>query len=565
MPKTVGIGYQNFQSLIQNDLFYIDKTDFIKEWWENYDHVTLITRPRRFGKTITLSMIEQFFSIDYANQSDLFKKFSIWQDPKYRAIQGTYPVLFLSFADVKENTFSETRKKMCQIIKELYNAYSFLLEGDILNEYEKQFFQNISPQMEDYMASLSLKSLCSYLSRFYRKKVIFLLDEYDTPMQEAYIHGYWNELVSFTRSLLNSTFKTNPYIERAIMTGITRVSKESVFSDLNNLEVVTTTSTKYSTSFGFTEDEVFSALDQFGLSEKREEVKKWYNGFTFGTQTDLYNPWSIINYLDKQVLQPYWTNTSSNGLVGKLIQEGNPNTKEIMEDLLAGKTFVTQIEEQIIYQQLEKDETAIWSLLLASGYLKVKNYRFGSTLYEEWAQTYELELTNFEVKILFKSIIQGWFRPAYSDYNNFIQALLADDLEAMNLYLNQISLSVFSFFDTGNHPSGREEPERFYHGFVLGLIVELNGCYRIRSNRESGLGRYDILMEPVDLKDDAIIIEFKVYHSRREGSLEETVQTALKQIEDKRYSVALTDKGIPLERIRKYGFAFRGKEVLIGA
>lgn len=491
------------------------------------------------------------------------KKSRYWI-PRFPNPNRKQPVLSLSFADIKEKTFSETRKKMCQIIKNLYNTHTFLLKGNLLNEYEKQFFQSISPDMEDYMASLSLKSLCGFLSRFYHKKVILLLDEYDTPMQEAYLHNYWNELVSFSRSFFNSTFKTNPYIERAIMTGITRVSKESIFSDLNNLEVVTTTSAKYSTSFGFTEQEVFDSLDQFGLSDKKEDVKNWYNGFTFGKQTNIYNPWSIINYLDKQILQPYWTNTSSNRLAGKLIQKGNQNTKEIMEDLLAGKSLVTQLDEQIIYNQLDESETAIWSLFLASGYLKVKNYHLGATEYEDWAQTYELEFTNFEVKLMFQSIIRGWFTPAHSDYRHFLHALLTDNVEAMNLYLNRISLSIFRYFDTGTHPSDKEEPERFYHGFLLGLIVDLKGRYQITSNRESGLGRYDILLEPKNLNENAILIEFKVHNPKKESSLEETVQTALSQIEEKKYDTTLIEKGFSPSNIRKYGFAFKGKVVLIG-
>lgn len=274
MVRTVGIGHQNYKELIENKAFYIDKTNFIKQWWENLDVVTLITRPRRFGKTLTMSMIENFFSIEYAGRNDLFEGFSIWKDKTYCDIQGTWPVLSLSFAKVKETTYSNTRKKICQIITDLYNHYDFLLDSGKLNEKEKDFFRKVSVDMEDYIATDSLNALSKYLMRYYGKKVIILLDEYDTPMQEAYINGYWEDLTNFTRSLFNATFKTNPYLERAILTGITRISKESIFSDLNHLEVVTTTVEKYECFFGFPEEEMFAALEEFGLSARKEEVKK---------------------------------------------------------------------------------------------------------------------------------------------------------------------------------------------------------------------------------------------------------------------------------------------------
>ena len=363
MARTLGIGKQDFEKVRKENAFYIDKTKFIREWWESEDDVTLITRPRRFGKTLNMSMLEKFFSVQFAGRGDLFCGLAIWEDEKYRRLQGTYPVLFISFADVKETTYIQTKKKICRIIKALYNKYDFLLENDLLNESEKNDFLNISVDMEDNEASYSLKALSDYLLRYYKKKVIILLDEYDTPMQEAYVNGYWDELVSFTRSLFNATFKTNPYLERAIMTGITRVSKESIFSDLNNLQVITTTSEKYMDCFGFTEEEVFAVLDEYGLSLKKHEVKTWYDGFSFGKQKDIYNPWSIVNYLDKRQIGTYWANSSSNSLAGKLIREGSRNVKENFEVLLQGKSMIVEIDEQIVYDQLSEDESAIWSLL----------------------------------------------------------------------------------------------------------------------------------------------------------------------------------------------------------
>ncbi len=560
MPRRVGIGHQNFEELISKKLFYIDKTDFIKEWWENNDVVTLLTRPRRFGKTLNLSMLENFFSVKHAQKGYLFQNLSIWREQAYQELQGTYPVIFLSFAEVKETSFVNTREKICQLIKNLYNTFDFLLDGDYLNEDEKKSYREISVDMKDYLASVSLRALSDYLMRYYGKKVIILLDEYDTPMLEAYVGGYWDELISFMRNLFNSTFKTNPFLEKALMTGITRVSKESVFSDLNNMEVITTASEKYEEAFGFTQEEVLDALKEYGRYEQREEVKNWYDGFTFGRKRDIYNPWSIINYLGKQKFDTYWANTSSNRLIDKLIREGSPDMKVIMEDLLTGGILHAQIDEQVVFSQLDNNEDAVWSLLLASGYLRLEQCALNKRGYLE----YKLRLTNREVSIMFEKMIDGWFKKSASAYNTFIKALLSGDADAMNTCINRIASTIFSYFDTGKNPSEETEPERFYHGFVLGLMVDLQDRYRITSNRESGFGRYDVVLEPLQMVDDAIIIEFKVCNPAKKQTLEDAVAEALKQIDRMNYAANLEAGGIAPERIRKYGFAFEGKKILIG-
>lgn len=560
--KTISIGKQDFASLREHNCFYIDKTDFIKEWWNSQDDVTLITRPRRFGKTLNMSMVECFFSVKYAKRLDLFEGLSIEKNADLRKLQGTYPVLFLSFAAVKTNTYENARRQICSLIASLYDENMYLLNGDTLNEREKKRFQAVTPEMNDADAVMALQNLCLFLSKYYGKKVIVLLDEYDTPLQESYAYGYWRELTAFTRSLFNATFKTNPYLERAIMTGITRVSKESIFSDLNNLEVITTTSEKYATSFGFTESEVFTALDEAGMSDQCDVVKKWYDGFVFGGKKDIYNPWSITNFLDKRKIDIYWANTSSNSLIGHLIQRGNSAIKEAMEDLLSGKELVTEIDEQIVFDQLDDNMTAIWSLLLSSGYLKINQAPKDAAASN---QNYHLSLTNHEVDVMFRRMIDGWFKKYTPNYNAFVKALLADDVRAMNHYINRIALETFSFFDTGKGSSASAEPERFYHGFVLGLMVDLQDKYHITSNRESGFGRYDIMLEPVEIgQSDAIILEFKVIDPESEADLNATVNSALEQIRHKQYDAQLLARGFRPDQIRAYGFAFQGKQVLIG-
>ena len=558
MKLAVGIGIQDFEKFRERKCFYVDKTMFIKEWWENADDVTLITRPRRFGKTINMSMLECFFSNQYEGRGEeLFGGLSIWEEKKYRDMQGKYPVIFLSFAGIKSPTYEEARMAVIQNIMRVYEKYNFLRTEGHLQQIGNQLFDSVNLDMSDATAAIAINYMTNWLNQYYGEKVLIFLDEYDTPMQEAYINGYWKEFTSFMRSFFNSTFKTNPYMGRAVMTGITRVSRESIFSDFNNPEVVTTTSQKYETAFGFTEKEVFDALDQFSLSKHKEEVKEWYDGFKFGEYGDIYNPWSILNFIEKRKVGAYWANTSANSLVGKLIQEGNPDVKKTMESLLEGEDLVAEIDEQIVFNQLDGGVNAIWSLLLASGYLKIVRAPKDCT---DLDQNYRLALTNKEVRVMFQNMIKGWFRQQSASYNDFIKALLENDVD----YMNEITKMMFSSFDVCNKPSDMIKPERFYHGFVLGLLVNLSKKYVLTSNRESGFGRYDVMLEPLDKNQNAYVIEFKVFKQNRDKTLTGAVQNALKQIREKQYDTQLLAKGVSKEKIFHYGFAFEGKTVLIG-
>lgn len=560
----VNIGAQRFDRLREQNFLYIDKTRFIKEWWENGSDVTLITRPRRFGKTLNMSMLECFFSNKYADRSDLFEGLAIWNEEKYRQIQGTYPVIFLSLAGVKANNIQDMKALVKFVITNLYGMYKEIMKSDKFDESDRESFAAVNEKMEDFKAQTAIHSLCIYLEKYYEKKVLVLLDEYDTPMQEAWLGDYWDEAVAFFRSFFDNTFKTNSHLYRGIITGITRISKESIFSDLNNLDVVTTTSNEYALSFGFTEEEVFQALEDVGLGKEKENVKHWYDGFTFGKCTDIYNPWSITSFIKRKgKYSAYWANTSSNSLINSLIRTGKVELKKTMETLIKGGSFKTMIDEQIVFNQLVDNTNAVWSLLLATGYLKILDME---VVGEDKEQYYTLTLTNKEVSIMFKNMVSNWFKNnAYIPYNDFVKALLMNDVDSMNEFMNDIALVSFSNFDVSKSASSKDAPERFYHGFVLGLIVDLTGRYMIQSNRESGFGRYDIMLKPQNRENDyAYIIEFKVHKPRKEDDLKQTLANALQQIEEKQYEAGLIAEGFAPERIKKYGIVFQGKECLIG-
>ena len=557
MPRTVAIGVQSFAELRERGHFLVDKTSFIADWWHSADQVTLICRPRRFGKTLNMDMVECFFSNKYASRADLFNGLDVWSDADLRREQGAWPVVSLSFSAAKGASAEAVVRRICEQIARAWRQHRDDIDADSLGDQERDLLEGRTPFVDPMVAPNSLARLCELLEQSMGKRCIVLLDEYDTPLHEAWVGGFWHEVSEFVRAFFNSSFKSNPSMERALLTGITRVARESIFSDLNNPKVVSATSPEYATSFGFTQDEVFAAMEEFGLHE-RDQVKNWYDGFTFGGVPDIYNPWSITNYLDSGRFAPYWANTSGNALISKIVREGDADLKSDFEVLLSGGSVEKRFDEQVSFDELGRRPGAVWGLLVAGGYLRIEaadpSHEDGSIL----------KITNHEVALSFDGMVRGWFDVVSSRYNAFVRALLAGDLDAMNVYMNDVALDTFSTFDTGQRASGLE-PERFYHGFVLGLLVELRGRYLICSNRESGFGRYDVLLEPVDPKaDDGIVLEFKVHNPRKESTLEDTVSAAKQQIADKRYANELEAKGLAPERIHAYGFAFEGKRVLIG-
>ena len=550
MLRIVAKGKQNFSELRKNNCFYVDKTRFIKDWWNSQDDVTLITRPRRFGKTLMLDTVKTFFSPEFAGRSDLFDGLEIWKDEEFYKLHGTIPVIFVTFADIKECNYNDSISSIKEIIIRIYRYFARLLDKTKFSDWEKELFSSINDTTSDQKLKRSLCNLSECLTYRYGNKPIILLDEYDAPLQEAWVKGYWDELVDFMRGFLNSTFKTNPYLERGLLTGVTRISKESIFSDLNNLEVVTTTSDLYTDCFGFTEQEVFAAMDEYGLVNKAE-VKWWYDGFIFGDQREIYNPWSIICYIRKKIFAPYWAQVTSNDIVNILIAQSNSKVKDDFARLLVGKSITVKLDEQIIFSELFKKKGAIWSFLMASGYVKPLSF-------DPSDESYTIAITNHEIQMIMENLFYGWFYNDAVDGNKFCNALLNDDIALMNESMSYITENIFSFFDTSGN-----EPERFYHAFVLGLIVDLKERYEITSNRESGDGRYDIMMIPRNVRDHAIVIEFKTINTRNEKNIEKTCKNALKQIHEKQYINELLNRNEDICNIYVYGFAFKGKHVLI--
>ena len=563
MARTVTKSNTNFERLVEDDCFYIDKTMFIKEWWDSKETVTLITRPRRFGKSLTMNMVERFFSIRYEGNPKPFENLAIGKDPAMMKLQGTMPVIMLTFATVNGDTYERMIHMLSLQIRKVFERFRHEtgLRGigrenaafvkEILKErYDEK--GRILPLAEETILS-ALPRLSLILKRKYDKEAIIILDEYDTPLQSAYLNGYWRPAAKFFGELFKLSFKENELLGRALITGISRVSKESLFSPFNNPSMCSVTAPFYEDSFGFTQREVDDALAEYGMEDKRDEVKRWYDGYRFGNKEGMYNPLSIVSMLSAKKVASYWANTASNEIVSHVIRNGSSAFTDKFVTLMQGGSVTANVDEETVYMTLLARNDTVWGLLLACGYLKARECD------EEGVFT--LSIVNHEVRKMMDSLVLGWFRTENDQrsHDDFTKAVADCDEESMQKSLSALSMELIGSSDGSNH-----EPEKFYHGFVLGIVAALRNRFVITSNRESGKGRSDILMEPRDRqKDKGIVIEFKVFNPKEEKDLEGTCARALDQIEKKQYAQELRRRGSLEDRIVKFGIGYMGKEVLV--
>ena len=559
LSAKVVIGYQDFEDFTCGQQFYVDKTHFITEWLREGTKITLITRPRRFGKPTLLSTVRMFFDPRYADHPEYFDKLRVWQDERSRSMFGSTPVISTSFGGCKGIDYKQSIRGMMGQLDTMYAHHEYLLDSPRLTEEDKEtfketrwgFFHRDTGYIEN-----SIRYLCELLYKHFGVRPIVLIDEYDTPLIEAYTDGYWDEMITTCRQLFHNTLKENDYLGRAIITGVTKVSKNSLFSDLNNLLVATVTDDIYTDCCGFTEQEVMDALKCQNIDDMKK-VKEMYDGFIIGHQKDIYNPWSIVNYMHDRQLRSYWILTSSNKLIGDIICRHPYDKKYEIEQLMTGKPIHKVINENITFQYLDGDENSLWSLLLAVGYIKAENVVKDN----EWTEC-DVSVTNKEVMSMFRTQIVAMFSNGNIAYENFTRALIRHRTWDMIGVMEDIAEYSMSYFDTAKN-KGKHAPENFYHGLVLGLIVSMRKEYRIVSNRESGEGRYDIAIYPFDKTKDAYILEFKVLNEHREKTVQETAQNALKQIRIRNYESDLLAYGIPADHIYKLGFGFLGKKVWV--
>ena len=548
--KGIGIGISDFKMLRLRKNYYIDKTMYIKHIIDNQASVILLTRPRRFGKTLNMSMLKYYFDSTAKDSKELFEGLKIMeQGEEYTSKLGYYPVIYLTLKDAGLMNYDLMIMQLKTIMMELYYEHKYLLEGQ-MSEGERTIFNKIlSANANDVDLINSVKMLSKLLNQYFNKPVILLIDEYDVPLQNAYVEGYYDEAVKFFKTFYGTTFKDNPYLEKTVLTGVSRVAKESIFSGANNFKVFTILDNEFSEDFGITEEETDKIIKDFNIEDEKEEIKKWYDGYTIGNTTGIYNPWSILNYLTDRKLMPYWVNTSSNDLI-KLVLKNSVTVKEKIETLLRDEEIEVPINLETIIVGIENDEDNIWGLMLQTGYLKI------TEVVDLAVHIYKVKIPNYEINILFQQIIHEWFRNKVpgNDLRTILKDLVTLDFENFEYKFKRLVKEMFSFMDVGE-----DTAENFYHAFVLGMLVGLKDTYYVNSNRESGLGRYDIMLEPKDKNGNSFIMEFKLYSEDKEESIEEIIETAKKQIEEKGYETNLKERGFT--NITKIVFAFKGKEV----
>jgi hypothetical protein len=578
MKKTIQIGTSDFKELIEGNNYFVDKSLLIKEFIENGAKIILTPRPRRFGKTLNLSMLRYFFDIRTKEETkDLFKGLKIENEKEIMKLQGEYPVIFITFKNVKYFIYEDFEDGLVFLLSNLYKEHEYLLESDKLSKIDKQDCIDMMERKASTAALCNgISSLAGYMNKHYGKKVMLFIDEYDVPIQEGYINegnpthirslgafekpntrfglSQHEEMIALIRNLLTSALKDNSYVEKSLITGILRVAKESIFSGLNNLQVNTILGFKFNDKFGFTEEELKELLKYYDLENKNREVRQWYNGYIFGGEV-IYNPWSVLNYIDnnKVGFMPYWINSSSNDLIKRLLLKGDNKIKIELEELIEGKSINKVVDDNIVMSEVEDSNENIWSFLTLSGYLKaVKTENIEGIL------NCELEIPNKEVHIFYRNLIEKWFKETLNNqkYNTMLEALITKDLEVFEEIFTDFVMKNMSYFDVSG-----EEPEKVYHAFVLGMIVSLADKYEVKSNKESGYGRYDVMLIPRNVSKPGIIIEFKRIKESISKTIDEGVKEALNQIEEKRYEIELQDRGV--SDILKLAIVFKGKRVKI--
>ena len=549
----IGIGISDFKFLRIRDNYYIDKTMYIKDIIDNQSGVILVTRPRRFGKTLNMSMLKYYFDCTQKDSKELFKGLKIMsQEEQYTSKLGYYPVIYITLKDVQDRNFENMLLNLKSAMIDMYQEHMYLLKSDKIYEFEKQAITDILYAREDEVSLRnSIRELSKYLYRYYEKPVMLLIDEYDVPLQNAYVEGYYEEAVKFFKIFYGTTFKDNPYLEKTVLTGVSRVAKESIFSGANNFKVFTVLDDEFSDDFGITEEEMNQVIKDFNIQDKKEDIKEWYDGYTIGHTNGIYNPWSILNYLTDKKLMPYWVNTSSNDLI-KLVLKNSSTIKEKIERLLRDETIEVPINLETVIVGIENNEDNIWGLMLGTGYLKVEE------TVDLARGIYKVKLPNREIKELFRGIVEGWFRNKVigNDLNSILKDLITLNIKEFEKKFRVLVKEMFSYMDVGENTA-----ENFYHAFVLGMLVGLKDTYYVNSNRESGYGRYDIMLEPKDKNGNSFIMEFKVLDDMEEKTIEDTIKNAKKQIEEKRYEENLKERGF--KNITKMVYAFKGKEVEI--
>lgn len=557
--KKIAIGVSDFEEIVSSNYYYIDKSLFIKEIIDNGSKVILLPRPRRFGKTLNMTMLKAFFEKTNTDSSTLFERLKIWKYEECRQYQGKYPIIWLTFKDIKSDSWDECYEKLKIAISDEFTRHSYLMTSNDLTDFEKHTYKEIMElSSTQAIYENSLKKLSEFLNRYHKQKVIVLMDEYDTPVHSGHSHGYFDKVINFMRSLLGCVLKDNTSMEKGVLTGILRIARESIFSDLNNLDVCTMLNNRYSDKFGLLEHEVEKMLEYYGIECEMNDVRSWYNGYVFGKTTGIYNPWSILNYVRNydEGLIPYWINTSSNEIVKELITNSGEDLKQELEVLVSGNSIEKEINENIVMTEINNNSSHIWSFLLFSGYLKVSGKRTKGRKF-----IYSLKIPNEEVAYLYEQIILNWFSRSIeiTKYELMLGSLTIGDINIFGKILREYVLSTFSYFDA----PGKREPEKIYHSFVLGMLVGLTQTHEVKSNRESGYGRYDVMVIPKNISKKGIIIEFKKVDKDTGETLEKASTNALNQIKTKNYRQELLDRGI--SDIVELGISFEGKEVMISA